>query len=162
MSLGIPQFLTVNMFVFFRGMPLISGKAQFCAPRRSDPTPLMNSLHWLPLNKRIKFKLYLLIYKCLNDCAAPYFIDTICRKTTASKGHVTRPAKDKTRLIKPRCNKIIGDKSFSVAGPSMWNSLPRSISETPSITVFKKMLRTHLFNLHSLFRMSCVTLLFVS
>ena len=136
-----------------------AAKLIFCAPRRSDPIPLMNSHHWLPLNKRIKFKLCLLIYKCLNDCAPPYLIDTICRKTTSSKGPVTRSAKDKTHLIKPRCNKIIGDKSFAVAGPSIWNSLPRSIGETTSITVFKKKLETHLYNLHRLFHISCVSLL---
>ena len=42
-----------------------AAKLIFCAPRHSDPTPLMKSLHWVPLNKRIKFKLCFLIYKCL-------------------------------------------------------------------------------------------------
>ena len=126
-----------------------AAKLIFCAPRRSDPTLLMNSLHWLPLSKRIKFKLYLLIYKCLNDCTPPSFIDTMCRKTTASKGPVTRPAKDKTHLIKPRCNKIIGDKSFAVAGPSIWNSLSGAfVKRLPSLFLRRCSRRTYLIYIY--------------
>ncbi|KAK7088101.1 hypothetical protein V1264_022063 [Littorina saxatilis] len=32
-------------------------------------TPLLHSLHWLPVNTRISYKLSTLVYKCLNDSA---------------------------------------------------------------------------------------------
>ena len=106
-----------------------------------------NHDHWLPIIKRIKYKLCLLIFKCLNKCAPPYLIDTI-RLKTPTDGPVTRSAMDKTRLHIQVGKKVIGDKSFAVAGPSIWNSLPKSIRESSSINLFKKKLKTHLYNVH--------------
>ncbi len=34
-------------------------------------TPVLIDLHWLPVEQRIKFKILLLVYKCLNDQAPP-------------------------------------------------------------------------------------------
>ncbi|XP_072025395.1 uncharacterized protein [Amphiura filiformis] len=44
----------------------------FQVPRRHSSSPLLNSLHWLPIDKRICFKVLLYIYKTLNDLAPPY------------------------------------------------------------------------------------------
>ena len=40
---------------------------------------------------------------------------------------------------------FIGDKSFYVTAPRLWNALPRNIREAKSLTVFKKMLKSHLY-----------------
>ncbi len=34
-------------------------------------TPLLKSLHWLPVHYRIEYKMLLLVYKCLNNLAPP-------------------------------------------------------------------------------------------
>ena len=39
------------------------------------------------------------------------------------------------------------DRAFSVAGPRIWNDLPRHIIESSSVVPFKQTLKTHLFNL---------------
>ena len=39
----------------------------------------------------------------------------------------------------------IGDKSFYVTAPCLWNALLRNIREAKSLTVFKKMLKSHLY-----------------
>ena len=41
-------------------------------PFRSDAIPLLYELHWLPIEKRIKFKLSLMVFKCLHDSAPTY------------------------------------------------------------------------------------------
>ena len=35
--------------------------------------------------------------------------------------------------------------SFYVTAPRLWNALPRNIREAKSLTVFKKMLKSHLY-----------------
>ena len=40
-----------------------------------------------------------------------------------------------------------GDRSFSVAAPTLWNMLPVSLCNTRCILIFKSCLRTYLFKL---------------
>ena len=122
-----------------------AAKLIFNAPRRSESLPLMNKLHWLPVKNRIIFKFCLLIYKCLNSCAPSYLANLIHLKSP-SDGPVTRSAMDPTRLTIQVGKKVIGDKSFAVAGPAIWNSLPRHVREAVSVSIFKKRLKTHLYN----------------
>ena len=35
-------------------------------------TPVVHNLHWLPIQRRIDFKVATLVYKCLHGCAPPY------------------------------------------------------------------------------------------
>ena len=39
----------------------------------------------------------------------------------------------------------IGDRAFSVAAPTLWNSLPKDIRDSPTLDIFKTALKTHLF-----------------
>ena len=40
---------------------------------------------------------------------------------------------------------LISNIAFGVAGPVLWNALPRDIREITTLTVFKSQLKTHLF-----------------
>ena len=40
-----------------------------------------------------------------------------------------------------------GERSFSLAGPADWNSLPTSLQEITNTETFKRHLKTHLFRL---------------
>ena len=42
-------------------------------------TPVMRDLHWLPVDKRIEFKVLLLCYKCVNGLAPPYLSDLLSK-----------------------------------------------------------------------------------
>jgi len=39
----------------------------------------------------------------------------------------------------------VADRSLSTAGPTLWNSLPNDITSAPSQTVFRRKLKTYLF-----------------
>ena len=105
-------------------------------------TPILKDLHWLPVNKRIVFKILLLTYKCVNGLAPSYLSDlvTVCKKDRVlrsnSKFLLSVPA---TRL------KSYGDRSFSYAAASEWNKLPINLRLSPSLQVFKAKLKTYLF-----------------
>ena len=48
---------------------------------------------------------------------------------------------------KGRMLSTVGAYSFYASAPTPWNSLPANIQDITSISIFKKKLRTHLFNL---------------
>ena len=56
-----------------------------------------------------------------------------------------RSTLDITHLNVPRANTVLGQKAFSVAGPIIWNSLPPVIRESVSLSLFRKVLKTHLY-----------------
>ena len=39
----------------------------------------------------------------------------------------------------------LGDRSFEMAAPTLWNSLPAEIRNACNVATFKKMLKTHFF-----------------
>ena len=56
---------------------------------------------------------------------------------------------DTSLLTVPRFSlETFGKRSFSVFGPTVWNSLPLSLRKTQCFTTFKTKLKTHLFHIH--------------
>lgn len=43
--------------------------------------------------------------------------------------------------------RTFGDRAFSVAAPTLWNSLPTELRNAPTLDSFKKLLKTHLFHI---------------
>ena len=104
-------------------------------------TPVLKELHWLPVRKRIDFKILLLAYKCLHG-TAPYLRELL-------KEYVPpRPLRStsKNLLCETRTNmKTYGDRSFSACAPKLSNQLPDNIRAAGSVAIFKRQLKTHLF-----------------
>ncbi len=127
-------------------------KLQNCAARlltktsrRQHITPTLKSLHWLPVESRIKFKILLLTYKCINHTAPEYLSSTISLRQST---RFTRQSATITLNV-PRSKLVTyGDRSFSVAAPILFNSLPPSIRACPTLTQFKASVKTYLFNMH--------------
>ena len=111
-------------------------------PRREHISPVLRSLHWLPIHRRIEFKILLLVYLCLHDIAPQYLAEML---TTHA---VTRSLRsnDKQLLVVPRSKlKRHGDRSFNVVAPVLWNSLPECMKSSSSVASFKRTLKTFLF-----------------
>ena len=53
---------------------------------------------------------------------------------------------DRTRTV-PRTHNRFGDRSFAVAGPHLWNSLPISLRQISSFGQFRRYLKNHLFEI---------------
>lgn len=114
-----------------------------CCDRRTPMTPILKQLHWLPVEYRIRHKLLTIVHKCVYGQAPEYLKDLIEVYTPARQ---LRSA-DAKLLTVPRINlPSIGSRAFSVAGPTEWNALPKTIRETTNLKTFKKTLKTHLFN----------------
>jgi len=54
-----------------------------------------------------------------------------------------RSSTDRTLTV-PRTHNRFGDRSFAVAGPRLWNSLPISLRQISSFGQFRRYLKNHL------------------
>ena len=103
----------------------------------------MKELHWLPVSQRIMFKVATITFKVLNSSEPKYLCELLNRYEPVR----SLRSCDHNLLTVPRCRTVIASRAFSVAAPSLWNSLPTNIKNSGSIANFKKNLKTHLFNL---------------
>ena len=120
---------------------LVSSSSKF-----SRITPILMTLHWLPIRQRIAFKILLLTYKVLNGQAPDYLSELISLKTH-QYSHNLRSTQDKLLLKQPylKTKVTLGDCAFCCAAPKLWNKLPGEIRKAPSLAVFKSLLKTYLF-----------------
>ena len=106
-------------------------------------TYILKTLHWLPITKRIEYKLAVTTFNCLNDIAPGYLRDLL---TLYVPSRSLRSASDTTLLIIPKTKyKTIGERSFYSCAPSLWNDIPKRIRQSNSKIIFKKELKYYLF-----------------
>ena len=112
--------------------------------KRDHISPILASLHWLPVRFRVDFKVLLFVFKALSGQAPSYITDLLTSYST------TRPLRSSNLglLAVPQSKlKSRGDRAFAVAAPRLWNSIPLSIRSAPSIDSFKSRLKTYFYSL---------------
>ena len=82
------------------------------------------TLHWLPIEERIKFKLLVMVHNCLKG-DVPVYLKKLLR-INIGYGNLRSNALMKLTIPYVK-NKTFANKTFSVAGPRLWNSLPHNI-----------------------------------
>ena len=108
---------------------------------------MRTKLHWLPYPERVEFKLCSTIYKCL-DNSAPQYLTELCIPVATLPGRChLRSAACGDLFVPSTSTKTIGPRGFFYAGPVAWNRL-QPVLKDPSLsfTMFKKLLKTELFN----------------
>uniref|UniRef100_A0A8C5QD10 Reverse transcriptase domain-containing protein n=1 Tax=Leptobrachium leishanense TaxID=445787 RepID=A0A8C5QD10_9ANUR len=107
--------------------------------RRSvSAAPLCESLHWLPIHCRIKFKILILTYKTLTN-SAPHYLSSLITKYTPARS--LRSNSD-LRLASPRITSSHDRlQDFSRTAPTLWNALPRTVRLSPNFSSFKRSLK---------------------
>ena len=109
--------------------------------RRHHIKPVLQQLHWLPVEQRIHYKLLLQVYRALNGLAPAYIAELLqehvpCRELRSASRNL---------LVVPPSRTTWGDRSFRGAAPQLWNSLPAGVRRSPSLPAFKNHLKTHLY-----------------
>ena len=105
-------------------------------------TPVLRSLHWLPVSFRIDFKILLLVYKALNGLGPSYIADLLPRYEPP---RLLRSA-GSGLLDVPRIKSKHGKAAFGHYAPSSWNKLPQDLRYAPTLLTFKSRLKTLLFS----------------
>ena len=139
---GLPESQTMKLQRIQNACArLVCNSSKFC-----HITPLLKTLHWLPVRQRIVFKILLIVFKALNGQAPSYILELLTLKSN-SHSHNLRSSNDTLLLKMPTCKTkvTLGDRAFSCAAPKIWNNLPLSIRKSQSVTSFKTKLKTHLF-----------------
>jgi len=94
--------------------------------RRCDYiTPLLRQLHWLPVQRRVKFKIACLVHQSLASLA-PTYVTTDIHLVSEYGRRPMCSSTDRTLTV-PQTHNRFGDRSFAVAGPRLWNNLPISL-----------------------------------
>ena len=108
--------------------------------KSSHVTPLLKQLHWLPIEYRIKYKIVLIVYKCLHEMGPVYLTSLL---TGYHPGTSMCLRSDKEELLdNKRTAKGYGDRAFAKSGPELWNALPLNIRNSSSVTAFKSSIKT--------------------
>ena len=107
---------------------------------------LRDDLHWLPIVQRIEYKACLIIYKCLHQLA-PEYLTRFCIPVASIAGRRHLRSAAHGELDIPRTKtKTYGPRSFAVAGPAAWNTLPYELRDRQlTAEQFRSRLRTFLY-----------------
>ena len=106
-------------------------------------TPILRSLHWLPVSHRIDFKILLLVFKSLNGLGPKYISDLLpyyeSSRSLRSSG---------TGLLTvPRVKTKHGEAAFSYYATHSWNKLPEDLRLAPTLAIFKSRLKAFMFSI---------------
>ena len=97
-------------------------------------------LHWLPVDKRIEYKLLLYTYKALHDLAPGYLCELVVPYVPR---RVLRSAELNLLTVPP------GSRGFARASANLGNSLRGEravwLKNSPTLESFKRNLKTFLF-----------------
>ncbi len=96
-------------------------------------TPILQSLHWLPIKFCISYKILLLAYKALNGLA-PAYLSLLSRYIPIR----SLMSQNSGLLVVPRIAKSTkGGRTFSYLSPKLWNSLPDKVQGSDTLSLFK-------------------------
>ena len=114
-------------------------------PPRNRITPVLIELHWLPIKARIIFKICTLTFQSMKYNKPLYMRDMLVDfDPSTSMG--LRHRSEVFRLEHQRSRLQVGSRAFQVAAPRLMNWLPQSIKMSENIEIFKRKLKTFLFN----------------
>ena len=115
-------------------------------PKYNHVTPVLRTLHWLPIKQRVIYKIVIMSFKAIYGLA-PDYISNLVSIQQPSRYFLRRNSE---LLIKPhniKSLKTLGDRAFSVASPTVFNQLPHYVREETNFNTFKTLVKTHLFKI---------------
>jgi len=91
--------------------------------RREHISSVLQQLHWLPVSRRIIFKLAVLMYQISRGLDPTYLQDRCRLASEVNSGRRLRSTNVPTFVVAWTRTKL-GDRNFAAAGLRLWNSLP--------------------------------------
>ena len=114
--------------------------------RHASATALLRTLHWLPVKARIQYKIACLCFQCIYQNSMSPYISDLLHPYCPSR---MLPSLHTSLLTVPRFSlEAFGERSFSIFGPTVLNSLSLSLRKTQCITTFETKLKTYLSHIH--------------
>ena len=121
-----------------------AAKTALQADYYSSSHTCLDHLHWLPVVLRAQFKLLWLTANTLYFLYQPaYLYDRLSIRQTSES---LRSSNSGLFLHQPVSSNPFLHRSFSHIAPHLWNSLPLNVRLSPSLKIFRKRLKTHLYS----------------
>ena len=86
------------------------------------------------------------MHQTVNGRAPSYLQELITPSVSVPRRATLRSASHHDLVLQSSHRKL-GDRSFSVAGPRAWNSLPVELKTITETSIFKRQLKTFLFKI---------------
>ena len=99
-----------------------SASVIFQCRKQNHISPLLMSLHWLPINGRIKYKVTVICHSFFS-CISPSYLSELLTVFTP-KGNLRSSSDNSILCITKLRKNTFGYRSFSFADPTILNSLP--------------------------------------
>jgi len=134
----VNEFRTVDNYMCLQG--LFQGLSLKAKAGTKDLSPVLKE----SLQRRVDYKLACFVFSSLSGHAPQYLADDI-RLVSEVPRRRLRSSTDRLCAV-PRTHNTFGDRSFAVAGPRVWNSLPVHLrDEDITHGSFRRELKTFLF-----------------
>ena len=111
------------------------------APRFSRSVPILKRLHWFPVKFRIHFKMCAITFRTLKENQPAYPAALLARPKYSKYLRST----NSNRFVVSRIKTKTGSRAFSISDPALWPYVP--IRNAKTILTFRKLLKSHLFDL---------------
>ena len=111
--------------------------------RSSHITPVLKSLHWLPVQYRFNFKLCCITHRALT-LGEPHYLNSLLIHRLSS--HSLRSSSFNILTLPFFNTKSNGFRSFFHTELFLWNHLPNTMRSAPTYLSFRKSLKTYFFN----------------
>ena len=105
--------------------------------------PVLEDLHWLPINYRIDYKVASLVHKVLSTGSPAYLQALVSDYTPARQ---LRSSKQ-LFLRKPPVRTEIARRAFSQAAPTIWNDIPLDSRSAATHERFRSATKIHFYEL---------------
>ena len=110
----------------------------------SNSRSILAKLHWLPIQRRIQYKILTLVHKCLASGLPKYLNNLLAEYPYAERRQDLRSQHQERRLVELKTkHKTFAARSFSCVGPKLWNRLPNALKTIEDTQQFKNQLKTY-------------------
>ncbi len=104
---------------------------------------MFKDLCWMSLQHMRDMNKCILLYKCLNNLAPCYLTDLFQTNNTI---HQYRSCQS-NNLHVHKSKLEYYNRSFTITGAKLWNSLPQNVKEMPTLSSFKQSCKTYFLSL---------------
>ena len=115
-------------------------------PKFCHISPILSSLHWLPVKYRIDFKIVLTTFNAIHGLGPKYLSELLHFKHNSNYSFRS----NNMFLLSPsKCKTLstLGYRPFAAAAPGLWNALPENIRNTYDFITFNEWLKLSFLNM---------------
>ena len=102
--------------------------------RHANATSLLRTLHWLPVKAKMQYKIAFLCLQCIYQNTVPPYLSNLLNLHPYCPSRMLHSLDMYTSLLifLASLSEPLGNRSLSVFGPTVWNSLPLSLRKIVS------------------------------